>query len=136
MKTLALLSVMLALPLCAQTPDAKVPVMPTCSTPDACPPVADKNAKPTDPTPLTADEQIDLLITLTDYQGAWLARMQKLADSKAGSQDLKASEDAGQAYMAKLAAMKAKHEVKDTPTVVWVWQFAAKKWVAQPIGGQ
>lgn len=120
MKNLALLSIFLALPLCAQ--DAKV----------APPPPA--TVAPAEPTPLTAEKQVDLLIKLTDYQGAWINRLQKLAESKASSADLKASEDAGQAYMAALSTAKADAKAVDTDKAMWVWVFAQKKWIAQPIG--
>lgn len=136
MKALALLSIFLALPLAAQ--DAKVVELPTCSggaPPPACPAVTDKNAIK-DPSPLSAEEQVDLLIALTDYQGAWINRLQKLGEAKASTDDLKKSEEAGQAYMGKLNAAKEKHAAKDTPTSVWVWVFAQKKWVAQSVGGQ
>lgn len=111
MKTLALLSIYLALPLAAQSVDAK---------PDK-PPAPQQTA-------LTPDEHDQLALVFMQAQAARINLLQLLAQKQAGNDDLVESDKAAQAYSTALTALAKKHGADNCN-----WNFAGKQWACPPV---
>lgn len=106
MKTLAILSIWLALPLAAQNVDAK-----------ASPEFKQSS--------LTSDEYGELALALLQFQSARITLLQNLAAKQAGSDDITLAEQMGQAFTKAQVELAKKHGACDGAQ----WNFASKVWV-------
>jgi len=127
MKTLALLSIMLALPLAAQSVDAKpeVPKGFACSEPSGkittdCPELK--------LTMLTPEEQVNFALAIMKAQGARINMLEKLIESKAGADDAVQIDKANQEQESMRQSLIKRHGACEGGQ----WNFTTKAWVCPP----
>lgn len=108
MRTLALLSIWLALPLLAQ--DQK--------------PVASSGTLESKQTPLSTDESGQLALLLMQAQAARISMLEKLMAKQAGGDDLAAADSASQAYTKQLQVYIKDHAACQGGQ----WNFAERNW--------
>ena len=127
MKTLLLLSI-LALPLAAQTPDAKHLEIPRCSGGDPAPLCPAESADAV-PTPLTSDEVVPLAVAYIEFQQSQIQWLQKWETDQAGKTASGAIDQATQKYQALLKPLVAKY-YPSCPTAYW--DFTNHTWFCPP----